>query len=69
MPKTKISAEDFARQAVESIINGNASSALDEVNHLPKKQAMVVIAYMIYHLPSGSTEAVRFLRMLEIQAS
>ena len=69
MPRQKMSVEEFARQAVESVVSGNASSVVEEVTKLPKKQALVVVAYMVYLFPPGSVEVTRFLRMLEIQAS
>ena len=35
----KINISEYASEAAESIVNGNLSSAVEEIDQLPKKQA------------------------------
>jgi hypothetical protein len=51
-------------ELVESVINGNVSYVVDQIAQLPKKQAMVVAAYVVERMPDESARS-RFLLRLE----
>jgi hypothetical protein len=51
-------------ELVESIINGNVSYVVGQIAQLPKKQAMVVSAYVVERMPDESARS-RFLLNLE----
>jgi hypothetical protein len=49
MPKY-IDVAEYAQEATESIINGNATYVIQQITNLPKPRAMAVIAYVIHYL-------------------
>lgn len=50
-----IDVAQFAEEAAESIINGNATYVIREITKLSKPQAMAVTAYVIHYLSEGDT--------------
>lgn len=64
-----LSIREFVDESVESIINGNMGSVVDEIIQLPKKQAICAAAYIVDSLYAGghrtSSTLSSFLRRLE----
>jgi len=62
-----LSIREFVDESVESIINGNMGSVVDEIEQLPKKQAICAVAYIVDSLHTGQGESylASFLRRLE----
>ena len=62
MPKMPASA--FANEAAESIINGNMSDVIEQLDKLPKKQAMAAVAYICNYLQENDYLLSSFRRRL-----
>ena len=60
----KINLSEYASEAAESIVNGNLSSAVEEIDQLPKKQAMAVVAYVVNYLGTDDYHVGSLLRKL-----
>ena len=60
----KINISEYASEAAESIVNGNLSSAVEEIDQLPKKQAMAVVAYVVTSLGTDDYHVGSLLRKL-----
>ena len=43
----KINISTFASESVESINNGNMTHVLEQIDQLPKKQAMAAVGYIV----------------------
>jgi hypothetical protein len=56
----KISASEFADEAAESIINGNLSSVVAELDSLPKKQGLAAVALICNRLQNDDSMLTRF---------
>ena len=56
----KMSAPSFAAEAAESIINGNMSDIIGQLDRLPKKQAMAAVAYICYYLQGNDYQLSTF---------
>ena len=52
---SKMSASSFAEEAAESIINGNISHVIEQLDKLPKKQGLAAVAYICNYLQMNST--------------
>lgn len=60
----KISAAVFADEAAESIINGNMSDVIEQLDKLPKKHAMAAVAYICNYLQNDDYHLSAFRRRL-----
>ena len=56
----KISASEFADEAAESIVNGNMSSVIKELDSLPKKQGLAAVALICNRLQNDDYMLTRF---------
>jgi len=63
MPK-RVELIPFVDEIIESFINGNRTDAVQAISELPKKQAMVVAAYVVERMPNESSRS-DFHRALE----
>jgi hypothetical protein len=48
--RSEISISEFSKEATESILNGNRTHVIAELDKLPKKKAMAAVAYIIDYL-------------------
>ena len=62
MPTTDVSV--FAKESVESILNGNTGDVIGQIDKLPKKQAIAAVAYIIHYLSGDDYQTGTFLRRL-----
>jgi hypothetical protein len=60
----KINISTFASESVESINNGNMTHVLEQIDHLPKKQAMAAVGYIVNYLTGDDYHTGAFLRRL-----
>jgi hypothetical protein len=60
----KISASLFADEAAESIINGNMSYVIEQLDRLPKKQGLAAVALICDLLQSDDYQLTTFRRRL-----
>lgn len=60
----KISASIFADEAAESIINGNMSYVIEQLDKLPKKQGLAAVALICNRLQSDDYQLTAFRRRL-----
>jgi hypothetical protein len=62
MPRISVSA--FADEAAESIINGNLSHVIEQLDKLPKKQGMAAVAIICHRLQIDDYALIRFQNRL-----
>ena len=60
----KISATIFADEAAESIINGNMSDVIEQLDKLPKKQGLAAVALICNRLQNDDYQLTAFRRRL-----
>jgi hypothetical protein len=60
----KISASIFADEAAESIINGNMSDVIEQLDKLPKKQGLAAVALICNRLQDDDYQLTAFRRRL-----
>jgi hypothetical protein len=60
----KINISTFAADSVESINNGNMTDVLEQIDQLPKKQAMAAVGYIVNYLTGNDYHTGTFLRKL-----
>jgi hypothetical protein len=60
----KINISTFASESVESINNGNMTHVLEQIDQLPKKQAMAAVGYIVNYLTGNDYHTGTFLRKL-----
>ena len=60
----KINISTFAAESVESINNGNMTDVLEQIDQLPKKQAMAAVGYIVNYLTGDDYHTGAFLRRL-----
>jgi hypothetical protein len=60
----KINISTFAAESVESINNGNMTDVLEQIDQLPKKQAMAAVGYIVNYLTGNDYHTGTFLRKL-----
>ena len=60
----KINISTFAAESVESINNGNMTHVLEQIDQLPKKQAMAAVGYIVNYLTGDDYHTGSFLRKL-----
>ena len=60
----KINISTFASESVESINNGNMTHVLEQIDQLPKKQAMAAVGYIVNYLTGNEYHTGTFLRKL-----
>jgi len=60
----KINISTFASESVESINNGNMTHVLEQIDQLPKKQAMAAVGYVVNYLTGDDYHTGAFLRRL-----
>ena len=60
----KMSATTFADEAAESIINGNMSDVIGQLDKLPKKQGLAAVALICNRLQSDDYQLAAFRRRL-----
>ena len=65
---SKMSLDDQADEAIESLVNGNTGTVIQDLNGLPKKKAMAIVAYITHYFPGGHDDLMRFLRAIEKNA-
>ena len=63
-PMAKINISEFAAESAESIHNGNLSHVVEQIDQLPKKQAMAAVAYIVNYLGGDDYHTGSFLRKL-----
>ena len=56
----KISASIFADEAAESIINGNLSDVIEQLDSLPKKQGLAAVALICNRLQNDDSTLTKF---------
>jgi hypothetical protein len=61
---SKMSASSFAEEAAESIINGNMSHVIEQLDKLPKKQGLAAVAYICNYLQNDDYQCSAFRRRL-----
>ena len=61
---TKINISQFAAESVESINNGNMTDVIEQIDQLPKKQAMAAVGYIVDYLTGDNYHTGAFLRRL-----
>ena len=61
---SKISATVFADEAAESIINGNMSYVIEQLDKLPKKQGLAAVALICNRLQNDDYQLTTFRRRL-----
>ena len=60
----KIDVAEFAKESVESITNGNMSHVMEQIDRIPKKQAMAAVGYIVDYLAGNDYHTGSFLRRL-----
>jgi len=60
----KINISQFAAESVESINNGNMTDVMEQIDQLPKKQAMAAVGYIVDYLTGDNYHTGAFLRRL-----
>lgn len=60
----KMSASSFADEAAESIINGNMSDVIEQLDRLPKKQGLAAVALICNRLQNDDYQLTAFRRRL-----
>ena len=60
----KINISQFASESVESMNNGNMSRVMEQIDQLPKKQAMAAVGYIVNYLTGDDYHTGAFLRRL-----
>ena len=60
----KINISTFAAESVESINNGNMTDVLEQIDQLPKIQAMAAVGYIVNYLTGNDYHTGTFLRKL-----
>ena len=60
----KINISTFAAESVESINNGNMTDMLEQIDQLPKKQAMAAVGYIVNYLTGDDYHTGMFLGRL-----
>ena len=60
----KISATVFADEAAESIINGNMSDVIEQLDKLPKKQGLAAVVLICNRLQNNDYQLTAFRRRL-----
>ena len=60
----KMSASSFADEAADSIINGNMSDVIEQLDKLPKKQGLAAVALICNRLQSDDYQLTAFRRRL-----
>lgn len=60
----RINVSEFAIEAAQSINNGNLGSVVEQIDQLPKKQAMAAAAYIVNYLTGDDYHTGSFLRKL-----
>lgn len=60
----RINVSEFAMEAAQSINNGNLGSVVEQIDQLPKKQAMATVAYIVNYLTGDDYHTGSFLRKL-----
>lgn len=60
----KMSASIFADEAAESIINGNMSDVIKQLDELPKKQGLAAVALICNRLQNDDYQLTAFRRRL-----
>jgi len=60
----KINISQFAAESVESINNGNMTYVMEQIDQLPKKQAMAAVGYIVDYLTGDNYHTGAFLRRL-----
>ena len=60
----KMSASSFADEAAESIINGNMSDVIEQLDRLPKRQGLAAVALICNRLQSDDYQLTAFRRRL-----
>ena len=60
----KINISEFAAESAESIVNGNLSHVVEQIDRLPKKQAMAAVAYIVNYLGTNDYHVGSLLRRL-----
>jgi len=63
MPKNQADLENLASEMIDSIINGNIGSTIEEIQGLPKKQAIAVTALIVFHM-QAAPDCKRFVERL-----
>jgi hypothetical protein len=63
-PMSKINISLFASESMESIRNGNMSYVLEQIDLLPRKQAMAAVGYVVNYLTGDDYNTGKFLRKL-----
>ena len=61
---TKINISQFAAESVKSINNGNMTDVMEQIDQLPKKQAMAAVGYIVDYLTGDNYHTGAFLRRL-----
>ena len=56
----KISASTFADESAESIINGNLSDVIEQLDQLPKKQGLAAVALICNRLQNDDSSLTKF---------
>jgi hypothetical protein len=60
----KVDVAEFAKESVESINEGNMSHVMEQIDRLPKKQAMAAVGYIVDYLTGDDYHTGAFLRRL-----
>ena len=60
----KMSASSFADEAAMSIINGNMSDVIEQLDRLPKKQGLAAVALICNRLQNDDYQLTAFRRRL-----
>ena len=60
----KINISQFAAESVKSINNGNMTDVMEQIDLLPKKQAMAAVGYIVNYLTGDDYHTRVFLRQL-----
>ena len=60
----KINVSEFAMESAQSINHGNLGHVIEQIDQLPKKQAMAAVAYIVNYLTGDDYHTGSFLRRL-----